>query len=162
MTVAAQSMEGSMSKDMINWQLLIPLVVTSIVAISGWIVGHRLNAERDLQNKRVELRIKYLLEAYRNLEASVETEVSRENLKILESAISDVQLLGSPDQVDKILAWSSQFTKAGTQKDVNLQDVLEDLRSSLRKDLGLPKIDKKIRHVKFTLASDVKEKPAPE
>ncbi len=146
-----------MSKDIINWQLLIPLVVTSLVAVAGWVVGHKLNSERDLQNKRIELRIKYLLEAYRNLEASVESEVSRENLKILESAISDIQLLGTPDQVDKILAWSSQFSGKKSQKDVNLQDVLEDLRSSLRQDLGLPKIDKKIRHVKFTLASDAKK-----
>ncbi len=146
-----------MGKDIINWQLLIPLLVTAVVAVSGWIVGHRLNAERDLQNKRIELRIKYLLEAYRNLESSVETEVSRENLTILESAISDIQLLGTPEQVDKVLSWSSQFSKTGTQKDVNLQDLLEDLRSSLRRELGLRKINKRIHHVKFTLASDAKK-----
>ena len=143
----------------INWQLLIPLLVTTVVAISGWVVGHSLNAERDLQNKRIELRIKYLLVAYRNLESSIETEVSRENLDILESAISDIQLLGTPEQVDKVLIWSSQFSKTGTQKDVNLQDLLEDLRSSLRRELGLREINKQIRHVKFTLASDAK-KPA--
>jgi hypothetical protein len=146
-----------MGKDIINWKLLIPLLVTTVIAVSGWIVGHRLNAERDLQNKRIELRIKYLLEAYRNLESSVETEITRNNLDVLESAISDIQLLGSPEQVDKVLAWSSQFSKSGTQKDVNLQDLLEDLRSSLRRELGLRKIDKGIRHVKFTLASDAKE-----
>ncbi len=94
-----------MSKDIVNWSLLIPLIVTTIVAVSGWVAGHRLNAERDLHNKRVELRIQYLLEAYRNLEASVETEISRENLDVLESAISDIQLLGTPAQVDKVLAW---------------------------------------------------------
>lgn len=146
-----------MEKSLINWQLLIPLVVTTLVAISGWIVGHKLNAERDLQNKRVELRIKYLMEAYRKLEASVESEVSRENLDILESAISDIQLLGTPEQVDKVLAWSSQFADGETQENVNLQDLLEDLRGSLRNDLGLQKIDRKIRHVKFTLASESTE-----
>ncbi len=146
-----------MEKSVMNWQLLIPLVVTTIVAISGWIVGHKLNAERDLHNKRIELRVKYLLEAYRKLEASVETEVSRENLDVLESAISDIQLLGSPTQVDKVLAWSNQFSDGSTQQDVNLQDLLEDLRVSLREELGLEKIDKKIRHVKFTLASEVGE-----
>ncbi len=146
-----------MEKNIVNWQLLIPLLVTTVVAVSGWVVGHRLNAQRDLQNKRIELRIKYLLEAYRNLESSVETEVSRKNLDILESAISDIQLLGTPEQVDKVLSWSSQFSKVGIQKDVNLQDLLEDLRTSLRRELGLPKIDQKIRHVKFTLASDAKK-----
>jgi len=143
-----------MVKNIINWQLLIPLLVTTVIAISGWVVGHSLNAERDLQNTRIELRIKYLLEAYRNLEASVESVITRENLDTLESAISDIQLLGTPEQVDKVLLWSSKFSEDGVQKDVNLQDLLEDLRSNLRKELGLLKIDKKIHHVKFTLASD--------
>ncbi len=143
-----------MSMDIVNWSLLIPLIVTTVVAVSGWVAGHRLNSERDLHNKRVELRIKYLLEAYRNLEASVETEISRENLDVLESAISDIQLLGTPEQVDKVLAWSNQFSETGTHEDVNLQDLLEDLRQNLRKEQGLNEINKRIRHVKFTLASE--------
>ena len=147
-----------MDKNIINWQLLIPLTVTTIVAVAGWIVGHRLNAERDLQNKRIELRIKYLLEAYRKLESSVETDISRENLNVLESAISDIQLLGTPKQVDKLLSWSGQFSEKGIHKDINLQDLLEDLRSNLRKELGLTKIDTEIRHIKFTLASEAKER----
>ena len=146
-----------MEKLNLNWGLLLPLLVTTIVAISGWIVGHRLNAERDLHNKRVELRIKYLLEAYRKLEASVEQEVNRENLDVLESAISDIQLLGSPDQVEKVLAWSAQFVGEKAHENVNLQDLLEDLRSSLRRELGLEEIRQNIRHVKFTLASEVTE-----
>lgn len=146
-----------MEKNIINLQLLVPLVVTTLLAISGWIVGHKLNAERDLQNKRVELRIKYLLEAYRKLESSVETEITRENLNILESAISDIQLMGTPGQVDKVIDWSRQISKSGTLKDLNLQDLLEDLRSNLRKELGLRRIEKKIRHVKFTLASEARK-----
>lgn len=148
-----------MDKSIINWPLLIPLIVTTIVAVMGWVVGHRLNAERDLHNKRIELRIKYLLEAYRKLESFIETEVSRENLDILESAISDIQLLGTQEQVDKVIAWSSHFSQTGTQKDLNLQDLLEDLRKNLRKELGLREIHKKIRHVKFSLASETNEKP---
>jgi hypothetical protein len=38
-----------MEKAIVNWQLLIPLLVTTVVAVSGWVVGQRLNAERDLQ-----------------------------------------------------------------------------------------------------------------
>ena len=98
-------MEEVMEKDITNLQLLIPLVVTTVVAISGWIVGHKLNAERELQNKRIEMRIKYLLEAYRKLENSLETEVSRENLNILESAISGIQLLWQKRDVHKIISF---------------------------------------------------------
>ena len=60
------NMGEAMEKDIINLQLLIPLVVITVVAISGWIVGHKLNAERELQNKRIELRIKYCLKGRRN------------------------------------------------------------------------------------------------
>ncbi len=144
-----------MEKLGMNWQLLLPLLVTVVVASMGWVVGHRLNAARDLHNKRVELRIRYLLEAYRKLEASIEQEVSRENLDVLESAIADIQLLGTPEQVEKVIAWSGQFKDQGIQKDVNLQDLLEDLRTSLRKELGLLPIEQQIRHVKFSLASEV-------
>lgn len=143
-----------MNGGIINWQLLVPLLVTTIVAVTGWVVGHRLNAERDLHNKRIELRVKYLLAAYRNLESAIETEITRENLNILESAISDIQLLGTPEQVDKVLTWSSQFSKTGTQENVNLQDLLEDLRANLRKELGLGQVEEKIHHVKFSIASE--------
>lgn len=146
-----------MDSEIINWKLLVPLLVTTVVAISGWMVAHYFNSERDLHNKRIELRVTYLMEAYRKLEASVETKVSRDNLDILESAISDIQLLGTPEQVDKVLAWSRQFSVGETQKDVNLQDLLEDLRTNLRSELGLQKIDRKIHHIKFTLASESAE-----
>jgi len=151
-----------MRKQNINWPLLIPLLVTTVVAVSGLVVGNRLNSERDLHNKRVELRTKYLLDAYRQLEASVDTEVSRQNLDTLQSAIADIQLLGSREQVVKLMAWSDQFYGKEHLKDVDLQDLLEDLRASLREELGLEPIAQKIRHVRFNLASEVektKQKP---
>ncbi len=154
--------EIELSKRGVNWGLLVTLLVTTVVAVTGWVAGHKLNAERDLHNKRIELRIKYLLEAYRKLEASIEQKVSRQNLDILESAIADIQLLGTHEQVDKVLAWSGQFAGKDQQKDVNLQDLLEDLRSNLRKELGLDPIKKKIRHVKFTLSSDAQKEEKEE
>jgi len=83
------------------------------------------------------------------------------NLSALESAIADIQLLGSPEQVDKMLSWLNNFSKTGVQENVNMQDLLEDLRASLRKELGLRRIVKQIRHVKFNLASDAKKASDP-
>ena len=143
-----------MSKSKVNWELLLPLLLTTIVAVCGWVVGHRFNAERDLHNKRVELRIRYLLEAYRNLENSVEDEVSRENLDFLESAVADIQLLGSADQVSKILEWWDTIKDGEKLKNVNLGPLLEDLRTSLRSDLGLEPIGDQIRHIRLHLSSE--------
>lgn len=46
-----------------NWQLLIPLLITTGIAVLGWLVGHALNAKRDIQNKRREIQVQYLVEA---------------------------------------------------------------------------------------------------
>ncbi|HKP04352.1 MAG TPA: hypothetical protein VJU77_13450 [Chthoniobacterales bacterium] len=53
-----------------NWQLLGPLLITTALAVGGWIVGHVLAARRDRANKRREQLIGYLIEAYRRLESS--------------------------------------------------------------------------------------------
>jgi hypothetical protein len=53
-----------------NLPLLLPLIVTAALAIGGWYVVHRLSVNRDQQNKRRDLRIQYLIEAYRRLENS--------------------------------------------------------------------------------------------
>jgi hypothetical protein len=39
-----------------NWQLLIPLLATTTVAILGWYVVHAMNARRDRNNKRGDVR----------------------------------------------------------------------------------------------------------
>nr|VFK01759.1 MAG: hypothetical protein BECKH772A_GA0070896_102397 [Candidatus Kentron sp. H]VFK01855.1 MAG: hypothetical protein BECKH772B_GA0070898_102497 [Candidatus Kentron sp. H]VFK05166.1 MAG: hypothetical protein BECKH772C_GA0070978_102432 [Candidatus Kentron sp. H] len=54
-----------------DWKLL-SLLGTVIVAFSGWFVVHVLNASRDRRNKRREIRVKYLIEAYRNLESAAQ------------------------------------------------------------------------------------------
>lgn len=51
-----------------NWQLLVPLLITTALAILGWFVLHLLAARRDLNNKRREMRLNVLIGAYRALE----------------------------------------------------------------------------------------------
>ena len=48
-----------------NWNLLFPLLVTTIVALAGWWIAHSLSASRDQRNKRREVRLGFLLEAFR-------------------------------------------------------------------------------------------------
>ena len=51
-----------------NAPLLLSLVISATLAIAGWYVVHRLSLNRDDANKRRELRVRNLLEAYRKLE----------------------------------------------------------------------------------------------
>ena len=46
-----------------GWSLMIPL----LVAVLGWFIAHRLAAARDRANKRREVQVSYLIEAFRRL-----------------------------------------------------------------------------------------------
>jgi len=84
-----------------NWALLLPLLVTTFLGVSGWFLVHRLAAIRDSANKKRDLRLTFLLEAYRRLEAGA-CRGSLEGTNFangFESAIADIQLLGTPEQV---------------------------------------------------------------
>ncbi len=51
--------------DNLNIAAIIPLIITAVVAVVGWFIVHELSISRDIKNKRIELKIKYLIEAYR-------------------------------------------------------------------------------------------------
>jgi hypothetical protein len=110
-----------------DWKLFAQLLVTFSVAVLGWWVGHGLSARRDLANDRRKLRVTYLLEAYRRLEAGSNRSNPESNRSQLESAIADVQLLGSS----------------------TLDALLFDLRRSLRDELQLEPVDESILFLRF-------------
>jgi hypothetical protein len=140
-----------------NLQLLIPLLITTIVAIVGWVVGHRFTSSRDLRNKRLELRVKYLLEVYRRLERAVGQKVTRSVADDLETAIADLQLLGSEQQVEQAKHYISQF--GGKQlSGLSIGDLLSKVRDDLRRELGLKPVGSSIEHLRLTIGSDVATK----
>jgi len=114
--------------------LLVPLLVTTLVAIVGWFVAHRLAAGRDRANKRRELRVSFLIDAYRRLEFASHREPDSETVKALESALADIQLMGSPDQVAMI---SDYLNALNSNPTTDPGPLLESLRKDLRKELKL-------------------------
>ena len=132
-----------------NWQLLVPLLITTGVAILGWLVGHYLTSKRDRQNKRREIRVQYLIEAYRNLEAGAsrgpihETEFG----KGFESAIADVQLLGSDEQAR--MADELAIAIATRQDGASTGPLLMSLRNALRYELDLGSLNEEPIHFRL-------------
>lgn len=125
-----------------NWQLLLPLLVTSVVTVFGWFTLHLFARKRDIENKQKELRINYLIEAWRKLEYSV----NRNNYdpsEILENPIADIQLLGTTKQIELAQNFVSELVK---DKKANLAELLEELRQDLRTELKLEKTPRKIYH----------------
>src|SRR5262245_61250215 len=122
-----------------NWQLLVPLLITTIAAVGGWFVCHLLNARRDKTNKKREQRISYLIEAYRRLEFCAH----RKELKPddLESALADIQLFGSARQVELSLNFGKEFAAQGNAE---FDALLRDLRQDLRRELQLETVPERI------------------
>jgi hypothetical protein len=111
-----------------DWKLFAQLAVTLVVAVLGGWVGHYFSARRDVANERRKLRISYLLEAYRRLEGASNRDDPKTSWPQFESAIADIQLLGSPHQV--LLA--RQFAHDMVQnQNGSLYDLIFDLRQSL-------------------------------
>jgi hypothetical protein len=113
--------------------LVIPLLVTTVVAVLGWFAAHQLAAARDRTNKRRELRVSYLIEAFRAL-ASASNRPSGSCAHDLESAITDIQLFGSGRQVELAHEFATQIAAKGTGE---LDKLLQELRRDLREELNL-------------------------
>src|SRR5437588_11608988 len=107
-----------------NWQLLGPLLITTLVAVGGWFIGHALTTRRDRLNKRREQRIGYLIEAYRRLESCAHRRDALEASKF-ESAIADIQLFGTPRQVELVQTLVTEFA---AERGASMDDLLHDCR----------------------------------
>ena len=133
-------------RDKMKTELLVPLLITTFVAISGWYIVHWLNMARDRANKKRDLQIQYLIEAYRRLERASNRAKNFENNTELESAIADIQLFGTVDQVN--LAQKLSFDIAHNSH-ASTDDLLKDLRAELRKELRLQEVSPEIVYLRL-------------
>ena len=124
-----------------NWTLLIPLLITTTFGMLGWFAGHWLSTSRDRVNKKRDIRITFLLEAYRRLEAaSHRKEITGTKYAVdFESAIADIQLLGTPEQILLV----KEVVKGIHRRDpqANARQLLLSLRNELREHLDLKPLD---------------------
>lgn len=112
------------------------------VALVGWFVVHWLNVQRDQRNKKRELRIQYLIEAYRRLERSVDRPGRERKKEDFESAIADIQLFGTSEQIRLAVEVGEELVAQGT---VSLKKLLPELRRDLREELDLQEVDTEIK-----------------
>jgi hypothetical protein len=120
-----------------NMALLFPLLVTTFVGVIGWFIAHRLSISRDRASKKRDLRLSFLLEAYRRLEAGANrgTLEGTDFATGFESAIADIQLLGTTEQVQLAKDLAVSIAKRDPQASAGA--LLLSLRDELREHLGL-------------------------
>jgi hypothetical protein len=126
----------------LNWEAVAVISTVIIFALSLFY-----NSWSDRKNKLRDIKLNYLIETYRLLADSVSREGKDRDLYMpkAETAITDIQLLGTTSQI-KII---QELAERLRDEKVNFDPVLNDLRSQLRKELGLPHVPGKISVVRF-------------
>lgn len=106
------------------------IVVGVVVAVGGWLINEYFSRRA----VRTNLRIEYLLSAYRRLDHASNREMTEDHEAALEEAISDIQLLGSKKQAEMAATFARQFA---ADRRADTEPLLDDLRASLRRELRL-------------------------
>jgi hypothetical protein len=140
----------------LNLPLLLPLLVTTLIAVSSLWVVHPLTASRDRANKQRDIRLQYLIEAYRHLALSAQRAPDPKYFRDMESAAADIQLFGTPTQLANVSTFLDEFAKNGK---ASMNPLLEDLRNDLRHELQLPSAHGTVRWFRPEGGFDVP--PAP-
>jgi hypothetical protein len=130
-----------------DWKLFAQLAVTGFVTVLGWWVVNSYSKRRDIENDRRKFRTEYLVEAYRKLESASHREGrQREFENGLESAVADIQLLGTARQADLAARFAIDMAENGI---AYTDDLLRDLRDSLRRELKLEPLTHSNRVLRF-------------
>jgi hypothetical protein len=128
-------------------------LLASVVAVAGWIVNQAL-ARRAI---RRNLRIEYLLSAYRRLENASNRRMTVEHEAQLEAAVADIQLLGSVSQVALASTFAREFADT---RQADTEPLLQDLRASLRSELLLDEVPPKRTYLRISRAAEVDAGPS--
>ena len=122
--------------------------LAAFVVIIGWGVSHHLSVTKDQNAKQRDMRIQFLLEAYRRLEAAANRpESGKDEQDKFESALADIQLLGTKAQIEELMRFLAEWNTSGGNASIN--PLLELLRTHLREELRLEKYIPGIKIFRF-------------
>jgi hypothetical protein len=106
------------------------IIASVAIAVAGWLVSQAQARRATRRNMRID----YLLDAYRRLERASNRPLTQDVARELEAAVGDVMLLGSPEQAALATAFTARFA---AERQADLQPLLLALRDSLRNELLL-------------------------
>jgi hypothetical protein len=124
----------------------IKIIVTVVVAVFGWLVANYFTSKRDVANKRRELRLQYLIDAYQILTNEISHRPpSVERKKALENLLSNIQLYGSIKQIEL----AKKLADDASEGDFELDSLINCLRDDLRSELNLCKISGNVKWLRL-------------
>jgi len=113
------------------------VVVTALIAVTGWVVSHQFSAWRDRLNDRRKQRITYLVSAYQSLARAVARPHLYEANEDLRNALASIQILGTDEQIKLARQFAHDLGGSGQ---ADLEPLLVSLRDDLRSELGVEKV----------------------
>lgn len=111
----------------------VQVVVPALVALVVVALTHLFSIYRERENKRREQRIGYLVSVFRALSKANHHPRLYEVAGEVEQAVADLQVFGTPEQVRLARNFA---TELGTIQEASMDALLNELRDSLRKELG--------------------------
>lgn len=123
----------------------IKTLIVLIITVIGWTIVHFLTKKRDAVNKRKEIRIKYLIDAWKLLEEASNRQNCDLN-KNIEIAIADIQLFGTKKQIELAQKIAEDISSKGTGDSLEL---LKELRKDLRNELNLETVPDQFKFIRF-------------
>lgn len=125
----------------------IKIFVTIILAVLGWIIGHYFNSKRTRDQKRRDISVEHLINAYRILANDIShRKETFERSEKLENILTDIQLFGSSCQVELAKKLAEDISSGG---EFQLDPLINSLRNDLRSELRLSKIDGNVKWLRF-------------
>jgi len=123
------------------------ILITIILAVIGWVVGYYFTTRKDINQKRRDLSIEHLINAYRILTNEIShRKETKENNTQLENILSDIQLFGSEEQVQLAKDLANTVASGG---EFQLDPLINSLRNDLRKMIGLKKIKGNVKWLRY-------------
>jgi hypothetical protein len=114
--------------------ITLSFIASSLIIIIGWGIAHWFTSKRDHKNKKREIRLEYLINAYRSIGAAAARNPNSEEFKNLEAGFHDVQLFGSSEQ---LMFLNEIFVSHSKTGGADLEPLLNSLRLELRSILEL-------------------------
>ena len=122
-------------------ELSIAIVSVLAGSVAGGIIGYFISSMLSFKEKRRELILAYLIEAYKALENAAHRDVGEE----LEKAIGTIQLFGTVEQIELAKKFARNLAE---HKNADYNDLIYDLRNSLRRELKLGKYEGNVTHLR--------------
>jgi hypothetical protein len=127
--------------------LALTIIGSVCVAAIAAVLAHRLTSHRDQMNRRSDLRIQYLLTAYRTVADTAHRDLDpgSPSVRTFEQGLADIQLLGSKKQAERAVEVGKALAENGRAE---MDELLLSLRDDLRDELKLEPLARPPFHIR--------------